>query len=180
VEDFSFHISAMVNELHVLGDDITDKEVVKKMFHSVLEKLEQVVISMETLLDLNTLSIEEAAGHLRAVEQRRKQRSTSPVADASGRLLLTEEEWTARMKAKSKDKAGSNGSGGNGGGRGRGRGRSRGGGRAVAPMVRAVTLATTAARWATGPVTASPRRRRRRPMQPMMTSRPSYCWRQGM
>jgi hypothetical protein len=37
----------------VLGDDIIDKEVVKK----------KVAISMETLLDLNSLSIEEAVGH---------------------------------------------------------------------------------------------------------------------
>jgi hypothetical protein len=46
----------------VLGDEITDKEVVKKMLHSLPEKLEQVAISMETLLDLNSLSIEEATG----------------------------------------------------------------------------------------------------------------------
>jgi hypothetical protein len=51
---------------------------------------------METFLDLNSLSIEEAAGHLRAVEQRKK--GTAPsAADAGGWLLLTEEEWTARM-----------------------------------------------------------------------------------
>jgi hypothetical protein len=30
----------IANELWVLGDDITDKEVVKKMLHPVLEKLE--------------------------------------------------------------------------------------------------------------------------------------------
>jgi hypothetical protein len=63
----------------------------KKMLHSIPEKLEQVTISMETLLDLNTLSIEEAACHLRAVEQRKKP-TTPPVVDTSGRLLLTEEE----------------------------------------------------------------------------------------
>jgi hypothetical protein len=131
VEDFSLHISTLANELHILSDDITDEEVVKKMLHYVSEKLEQVAISMKTLLDLNTLSIEEATCHLRAVEQRRKHRSTSPAADASARLLLTEEEWMARMEPKSKDKtgsnggSGSNGSGGNGGGRGRGRGRGR-------------------------------------------------------
>jgi hypothetical protein len=51
---------------------------------------------METLLDLNSLSIEEAAGHLRAVEQRRKS-STPPAVDGGGCLLLTEEEWAARM-----------------------------------------------------------------------------------
>jgi hypothetical protein len=48
----------------VLSDDITDKEEVKKMLHSVPKKLEQVAISTDRLLDLNSLSIEEAVGHL--------------------------------------------------------------------------------------------------------------------
>jgi transposase InsO family protein len=125
VEDFSLRITALANELRVLGDEVTDKEVVKKMLHSVPEKLEQVAILMETLLDLNSLSIEEVAGHLRAVEQRKKT-STPPTADAGGRLLLTEEEWTARMKAK--EKGGSSGSGG-GRGRGHNRGKGHGSGR---------------------------------------------------
>jgi hypothetical protein len=62
--------------MHVLGDEITDKEVVKKMLHSVPEKLEHVAISMEMLLDLNSLSIEEATDHLCVVEQRKK--TTTP------------------------------------------------------------------------------------------------------
>jgi hypothetical protein len=40
VEDFSIHITTLTNELRVLGYGITDKEVVKKLLHSVLEKLE--------------------------------------------------------------------------------------------------------------------------------------------
>jgi hypothetical protein len=52
----------------VLGDEITDTEVFKKMLYSVPEKLEQIAISMETLLDLNSLSIKEATGHLCAIE----------------------------------------------------------------------------------------------------------------
>jgi uncharacterized membrane protein YgcG len=133
IEDFSLHITALAEELRVLGDDILDKVVVKTMLHSVLEKLEQVAISMETLLDLNSLSIEEAAGHLRAVEQRKK--STTPAADAGGRLLLTEEESMACMKVKAKEKGTAGGDGGsNGGSSGghshrHGRGRGRGGGR---------------------------------------------------
>jgi hypothetical protein len=102
VEDFSLRITALANELRVLDDDITDKEVVKKMLHSVSEKLEQVALSMETLLDLNSLSIEET-GHLRAVEQRKKD-ITPPVADVGRRLLLTEKEWTARMTTKAKER----------------------------------------------------------------------------
>jgi hypothetical protein len=53
VEDFSLHIMALVNGLWVLAD----KEVVKKMLHSVPEKMEQMAISMEILLNLNSLSI---------------------------------------------------------------------------------------------------------------------------
>jgi hypothetical protein len=119
VEEFNLHITALANELRVLGDNITDKEVVKKMLHSVPDNLEQVAISMETLLDLNSLSIEEAVGHLRAVEQRKKN-VTSPSADASGHLLLMKEDWTACMKPK--EKGGSSGGGVRGKGRGRGRG----------------------------------------------------------
>jgi hypothetical protein len=40
VKDFSIRITTIANELWVLGDDITEKEVVKKMLHPVLEKLE--------------------------------------------------------------------------------------------------------------------------------------------
>jgi uncharacterized membrane protein YgcG len=127
MEDFSLRIMALANEVWVLGDEITNKDVVKKLLHSVPEKLEQVAISMETLLDLNSLSIEEAAGHLRDVEQRRQKRSTSPAADTGGCLLLTEEEWEARMKAKDKDS--SSGSGDSGSGRGRSKNKGCGGGR---------------------------------------------------
>jgi hypothetical protein len=83
---------------------------------------------METLLDLNTLSIEEATSHLRAMEQRKKPMAP-PAADAVERLLLTEEEWTTRMKAK--EKSGSSGSDsghdiGHDKGKGHGGGRSSG------------------------------------------------------
>jgi hypothetical protein len=123
VEEFSLRITTLENEMRVLGDEITDKEVVKKLLHSVLEKLEQVSISMETLLDQNSLSIEEASGHLRAVLQRKKT-TASPAMNAGEWLLLIEEAWTTRMKTK--EKGGSSGSGGRN--RGRGQGRGRGGG----------------------------------------------------
>jgi hypothetical protein len=81
VEDFSLRVTVLVNELDILDDEVTDKEVIKKMLHFIPEKLEQVAISMETLLDLNSLSIEEAVGHLRAVEHRKKP-MTPTAADA--------------------------------------------------------------------------------------------------
>jgi hypothetical protein len=94
----------------------------------VPEKLVQVAISMETLLDLNSLSIEEATGHLCTVGQRKKT-ATPLVADTDVRLLLTE-EWSTWMKMKEKSGSSGSSSSSEGGSshRGRGRGRGHGGG----------------------------------------------------
>ena len=54
-----------------------------------------MAISIETLLDLNTISVEEVTGRLRTVEQRRK---SPPVVNSQGRLLLCEEDWLAKLK----------------------------------------------------------------------------------
>jgi hypothetical protein len=115
MEDFSLWLTTVASQLRVLGDEVSDKEVVKKLLHVVPNNLEQVVISMETLLDLKSLSIEEVDGHLLAVEQRKK---PSPSKEAGGRLLLTEEEWMARMKTC--DGSGSNAGSRSGGGKNRG------------------------------------------------------------
>jgi hypothetical protein len=120
VEDFSLRLNAMTSQLRVLGDDISDKEVIKKMLHVVPDKLEQVVISMETLLDLGSMSIEEAVGMLHAVETRKKK--PSPAKEGGGRLLLTE-EWMDRMK--SREGSGSNSGARNSSG-GKGAGKSKG------------------------------------------------------
>jgi hypothetical protein len=52
-EDFSVRIMGLSNNLRTLGDDITDAVIVHKMLDVVPEHLEQVAISIETLLDLN-------------------------------------------------------------------------------------------------------------------------------
>ena len=45
---------------------------------------------------MNDLTVEEVTGRLRNVEQRKK--NTVSAVDKEGRLLLTEEEWLARLK----------------------------------------------------------------------------------
>ena len=125
-EDFAVRLTGLANNLRILGDNITEAEVVRKMLQVVPEDLSQVVISIETLLDLNTISVEEVTGRLRAVEQRRK---PPPVVDSQGRLLLTQEEWMAKLKISGGpgEKGSSSGGAGNkrgGGSRGRGRANS--------------------------------------------------------
>jgi hypothetical protein len=83
----------------VLGDEVTDKEVVKKMLHLVPEKLEQVAISMEMFLGLNLLSIEEAVDHLPVVEQRKKVSAPQAIADTGARMKAKEKGGPVRAAA---------------------------------------------------------------------------------
>lgn len=127
-EDFSVWINGLANNLCILSDEIADVEVVRKMLQVIPEHLSQVAISIETLIDLCTVSVEEIVGRLSSVEQRRK---PAPVLDSQGRLLLCEEEWLAKMRIREAEKENSGGSnvvGGKRGGKAHGRGRGNPGG----------------------------------------------------
>jgi hypothetical protein len=106
VEDFALRATSLTNQLWVLGDKIIDKEVIKKVIHSMLELLQQVAISIETLLDLNSMLIQVATGHLRAVEQRKKKLSGGTKDD---QLLLTVEEWMSHLKVWEGESSGGGG-----------------------------------------------------------------------
>jgi hypothetical protein len=67
VKDFTLRVTALTNQLRTLGDKISEKDEIKKLLHSSPKHLEQVVISIETLLDLNSMMIEESTCHLHIV-----------------------------------------------------------------------------------------------------------------
>jgi hypothetical protein len=54
-----------------------------------------LVLSIETLLDVSTLSIEEVTDRLKAVED-----GVIEAPVVKGKLLLTEEEWVEKNKKK--------------------------------------------------------------------------------
>jgi hypothetical protein len=56
----------------ILGGKITEAAIEKKMLHVVLEPLKQVTISIEILLDLDRLTVEENTEHLCNIEQCKK------------------------------------------------------------------------------------------------------------
>ncbi|WVZ73816.1 hypothetical protein U9M48_022081 [Paspalum notatum var. saurae] len=70
------------------------------------------------MLDLDALSIEDVTGRLKEVEDRAEV-PTAQGEGPKGQLLLTEEEWTARMKEKQRGDAGSSSSRGCGPRRGK-------------------------------------------------------------
>jgi uncharacterized membrane protein YgcG len=106
VEEFSLRVSSLVTELQSLGDSTTELDGVSKILRVVPTRYAQMACSIETLLDLKELSIEELSGRLAASEGRGE-----PEQDAGGCLYLTEEEWRARDKSRQPG-AGSSGSGG--------------------------------------------------------------------
>lgn len=95
VDDFSLRITGLANSINVIGGSVSKAEIVKKMLQVVPEHQEQVVISIETLLDVDAMTVEEVIGQLRNIEKCKKSAST---VDKQGRLLLTQEEWLARFK----------------------------------------------------------------------------------
>ena len=78
-----------MKRLATLGDPEPDEKVMAKYLRMVRPWYKQLVISIKTLLDISTLSIEEVMGRLKAADYV----EPAPAHTASGKLLLTEEQW---------------------------------------------------------------------------------------
>jgi hypothetical protein len=122
IEDFAMRLTGMVNQLVMLGDLEPDDTVILKFLCITRPRFKQLVISIETLLDVSTLSLEEVTDRLRSAEED----GVAPLV-AEGKIYLTEQEWVERSKKKDVDGGSSSGGGHGRGGSGRGRGRGRGG-----------------------------------------------------
>ncbi|WVZ61596.1 hypothetical protein U9M48_011448 [Paspalum notatum var. saurae] len=140
VDDFGIRIGRIVTQLTVLGDAIKEEQVVRKFLQALPPRFEQIASSIETLLDLSDVFVEELIGRLKATEERHNLGGSNSIAS----LNLTEDELVARLSSRLQ-LTGSGGGSSSGGGSGsggsergkesssssskRGHGRGRGGGR---------------------------------------------------
>ena len=70
IEDFALRLTSLVSQLAQVGVDIGEEEAVAKYLRVVPPRFAQIALSIETLLGMSTLSIEEVTRRLKAVEDR--------------------------------------------------------------------------------------------------------------
>jgi hypothetical protein len=95
VEDFALRLTMMVSQLGQLGDTINEEEAVEKFLRVTPPRFAQITMSIETLLDLSELTIEDIARQLKVAKDRVVE--VPARTSAGGQLLLIEEEWAARV-----------------------------------------------------------------------------------
>jgi len=83
----------VVQRLSILGDPEPKAKVVAKYLRVARLRYRQLIISIETLLDIGTLSVEEVTGRLKAATD------DEPAPQRTDRkLYLTEEQWLVRLR----------------------------------------------------------------------------------
>jgi hypothetical protein len=113
--EFAMRLNTLASELRALGEKVDEVRLIKKMLRIVPKQYRQIAMSIVTLLNLNTLSLEGLVGRLRAAEVGGDEEEE---AHGMARLLLTEEQWEARWHQHSgKVRAGNGDGGSRGGGR---------------------------------------------------------------
>ena len=89
VDEFSMKLNGIVTNIRVLGEEIDESYVVKKLLRAVPSKCLQITSTLEQFGDLEKMTVEEAIGSLKAHEERMKGKTES----SGGQLMLTKEEW---------------------------------------------------------------------------------------
>jgi hypothetical protein len=95
VDDFALRLNTVQQKMVQFGDNTYSEErTVEKLFRCIPEKYNQITRSIESLMDLSTISIEEAIGRLKVVDGDEPQPLSGPIT-VGGKLHLTREQWEA-------------------------------------------------------------------------------------
>jgi hypothetical protein len=95
VDDFALRLNTLLWKMVQFSDDTSNEErAVEKLFRCIPEKYKQIAHSNETLLNLSTMSIEEAIGRLKVIDGNEPQPLSGPIT-VGGKLHLTQKQWEA-------------------------------------------------------------------------------------
>ncbi|KAL4575933.1 hypothetical protein LXL04_012020 [Taraxacum kok-saghyz] len=121
IDDFLGKLGTIVEKFKSLGSCLDEEMAVRKFLNSVPHKYLPIVASIEQYSDLETMSLEEAVGRLKAYEDRLKIHDESNEEQGQhGQLLLSNGEHDGRQYGRGRGRGFSRGE------RGRGRGSGRG------------------------------------------------------
>lgn len=95
LDDFCIKLTGLVANIRVLGETLDEAYVVKKFLRAMPTKFLQISSTIEQFGNLETMSIEEAVGSLKAHEERLKGQGEP---GGGQQLLFTEEEWLKKEK----------------------------------------------------------------------------------
>lgn len=87
VDDFGMRLQSLVNEMATVGEEVAEKKVLLKFLRVVPKKYKQLAWSIESCVDLSTMSLDELMGRLKVVEERDDEDGDN---SSGGKLLLTE------------------------------------------------------------------------------------------
>jgi hypothetical protein len=105
VDDFALCLNTLHQKMVKFGDDTYSEErAVEKLFRCIPEKYKQIARSTESLLDLSTMSIEEAIGHLKVIDGDEPQPLSGPIT-IGGKLHLTRKQWEACQGDEKKEES---------------------------------------------------------------------------
>jgi hypothetical protein len=91
VDDFGVHIGRIMNQLVVLGCEYKEEEIMRWFLLALPPKFEQITSLIETLLDLETITVDELIGWLKPSEERINRNGGKSITS----LNLTEDELVA-------------------------------------------------------------------------------------
>jgi hypothetical protein len=92
VDDFTLRLSTLQQKMVQFDDDTYSEErAIEKLFRCILKKYKHIACSIESLLYLSTMSIEEAIGHLKVIDGDKPQPLSGPIT-IGGKLHLTQEQ----------------------------------------------------------------------------------------
>jgi hypothetical protein len=109
IDEFGLRINSLAEKLRGLDEVVGEVRVIKKILRVLPKKYYQIAVSIETLLDINTLTVEELVGRLRAAEDHL---DINTVVEKTEKLYLSKDQWLAKYRHRLTPDGSSSGSGG--------------------------------------------------------------------